>query len=646
MNRSLRLLLLCVVSSLLWPCNAAAALQDTYSADRKRFLEARTALNRGQLSRYRKLAARLQDYPLHQHLQYWEIRRRLSRQDNQDIQSFVDRDPDSALAAKLRRRWLYHLARNQRWPEFLAMYQPPQGVELQCYALQARLKTGDRDGLLEQALPLWLVGRSQPSACDPVFDLLSASALMTPERIWQRIRLAMDKRKLGLAGFLAKKLSAADRNWVRLWQAMHRRPAKTLKDPTLKEDLPIVREILRHGLRRLVRNHPEEAWAHWDRLAPQYRFDTEEAAQLERSMALSAAYQHHPRALEWLRRVPTSATDDNVLIWRIRAALGTNRWQDILTATAQLSDAEKQEPEWRYWRAQALYGQNRRVDAMQLIGELARERHYYGFLAADFLQWQYAMNDAAISAEAGELQTLEQRPGLLRAHELYQAGLIVDARREWLHETKRMTARELQLAARLAQDWGWHDRAILTVAKADHFSDLSLRFPLAYREQVEQTSKRYRLDPALIFGVIRQESAFMQDARSSAGALGLMQLMPSTGRNTARAERIRLSSNRSLLQSDKNISIGSAYLKRMLDRFDHSPVLATAAYNAGPHRVKRWRPEQNQSAAVWVERIPFKETRRYVRNILAYAAIFEWRMQQPITRLEQRMPEVAGADQP
>jgi soluble lytic murein transglycosylase len=251
------------------------------------------------------------------------------------------------------------------------------------------------------------------------------------------------------------------------------------------------------------------------------------------------------------------------------------------------------------------------------------------------------MNDARTEADADELSAIEQLPGVRRAHELYLLGNRLDARREWFYATEDMPAERLRLAALLANRWGWHDRAILSASQANYWSDLALRFPLPHRESIFTNARRYDLDPALIYGVIRQESIFMEDAVSAVGALGLMQLMPATGKQTARELNIQYGGNQALLQSERNIQLGSAYLNSLMIRYNGSPVLAAAAYNAGPSRVTRWLPEDaDMDATLWTERIPFKETRTYVRRVLTYATIFDWRLEQPVTRLSTRLPTV------
>ena len=638
-----RALYFSILIGLLAPLSGASAppAPDPLVEQRALFLEARAALNRGQRQQFRQLAGRIPDYPLQPYLQFWDLQRHLGTQTDADIRAFLDAHPDSSLERRLRTSWLRHLAGQGEWSRFLAFYEDPQGVELQCQALRARLaRKEQREALLEQARELWLVGHSQPGACDPVFDLLYDSPLMTGPLLWERIGLAMEAGRLELATFLARRLSAEDREWVRQWSDMHRRPAAMLARENLPTEGLLAQRVLHHGLIRLARHDPEQAFSRWEELRAQHDLDPEAAGPALRRMALSAAFAHHPRALEWLNQVPASAADDTVQQWRIRSALAEGNWRDVLDAQAALSRDERDRNEWRYWRARALHGLGRESEAMAEFTALAQERDYHGFLSADRLDWPYAMNDEPISASRAELEALERDPGVQRARELYRASLITDARREWFELTRRLAKRELELAARLAHQWGWHDRAIITTAHAAHYSDLDLRFPLLHREEVMRTAQRQGLDPALIFGVIRQESAFMQDARSPAGALGLMQLMPATGRMTARQEQVPLPNTQSLLQTDKNILLGSAYLRRMLDEFDQNTALATAAYNAGPHRVKRWRPDGEQEADVWVDRIPFHETRGYVRNVLAYTAIFEHRLELPITRLRDRLPEI------
>jgi len=631
-----------VIISLLGIAPGALAAKDPLQQERERFLEARSALNENRLDDYRQLAARLRDYPLHPYLEYWELQGRLRHASAREVTDFLERDATGLLGPRLRRSWLYTLAKRQDWKQFLAAYREPQSsAALQCYRLQALLHTGRADSITADALQLWLVGKSQDDACDPVFAHLDKQQLITTGLLWQRIRLAMDNGNTSLAGYLARRLPEQDAAWVTLWREAHNHPARTLESPQLAADTPHAREIILHALQRIARSDAPQARRRWRALRADYQFTGEEAAQLEKQIALSATWQDHPEAHEWLVEVPAAAVDGKVREWRIRTALAREDWPAVLAHIEALPAEEAHREEWRYWKSIAQEHTGERLPAMDGLERLAKERDYHAFLAADQLGWPYEMGDRPLAVDPAALQALADRGGFVRARELYRAGLLTEARREWQHATDALSGDELKLAAALARQWGWHDNAIFTVARSGDYSDLQLRFPLEHQAEIERHSGSYGLQPGHVFAVIRQESAFNPEARSHAGAMGLMQLMPRTGKATARLNNIPLAGTGSLLETDTNIRIGSAYLRQVMDKYDDSLVLASAAYNAGPHRVQRWLPEEDeQSAASWIALIPFTETRKYVQRVLEYAAIYDWRMKKPVTPLSKRMPGV------
>ncbi|HHH43819.1 MAG TPA: transglycosylase [Gammaproteobacteria bacterium] len=618
------------------------SLANTYDAEREQFLRAEAALKAGDRKTFEQLSQQLGDYPLHGYLEYWQLRRRLGKAKAGEVQDFLDRYDGQPVATRLRASWLHKLGKRRDWDTYLEFYRPQTAsVTLQCYDVRARLAKGDRKQALKDTLALWLVGTSRPDACDPAFDQLYASSLLTSARIWERVRLAFANQKSSLAVYLAKRLSAKDREWVKRWQYAHRRPTAALAKDWAGQDTPLVREILVHALRRLARHKPGQAWKHWQQVSKTHRFSHGQTGSVLQAIALHGALRRDPQAAEWLQAVPADAADTDIRQWRVRTALGNEDWDAVLHWIDELTPTERQADNWRYWKAYALDKKGETGDAYTEFARLSGERSYYGFLAADRLQRPYQMNDARLEHKPSQLDTVEQIPGIVRARELYLAGKHMEARREWFHTTGSLPQSQLKLAALLAHRWGWHDRAILTASRAGYWSDLTLRFPLPHRESIFAWASQYDLDPALIYGVIRQESAFMEDARSPVGALGLMQLMPATGKRTARALKIRYRGSQALLHSDQNIRLGSAYLNRLLQRFNGSPVLAAAAYNAGPHRVSRWLPgEHSVPASLWAERIPFRETRSYVRRVLAYATVFEWRLGRPLTRLSERMPAI------
>jgi soluble lytic murein transglycosylase len=305
------------------------------------------------------------------------------------------------------------------------------------------------------------------------------------------------------------------------------------------------------------------------------------------------------------------------------------------------SPASPSSQRWSYWTGRALESLGWHDDADTLYAELARERSYYGFLAADRIDADYQLNHRTLEYNDHELRLLAAQSGAMRARELFSLGRTVDARREWRMFTRGMSGDALARAAKLAYNWGWHGRAIMTVARTSHLDDLEMRFPLAYHDRVLEQARDKRLNPAWVYAIVRQESAFIADARSPAGAIGLMQIMPGTGRIIGRSLDKPLKNRRQLYDADVSLEFGSTYLRSLLDQLDEHPVLAAAAYNAGPHRVERWRPaEQTISADLWIENVPYRETREYLRRVVAYTTIYEQRLGRESARLSARLAPI------
>jgi soluble lytic murein transglycosylase len=559
-----------------------------------------------------------------------------------ELRRFLDENSQSAAADGVRRKWLKQLAARGDWATFLAEYREVEdGAELNCLRLNQLLRTDDNQaGLMNEIARLWQTGKRLSPACESVFTAWKKAGHMTAERVWERIRLAMDRRQLTLAGELARHLDPRERVWVSRWQAMHRDPVGELNNLRYPVETPVARMIVRHGIARLAARDPDTALAQWARLKEKHTFFGEDENHVLRHVGILAAQEQSPLALKLLAAVSADPGDEALHVWRVRTALREGNWELARRFIAALPQAAQQEGQWAYWKARTLENLGENDAAGKLYATLARSRGYYGFLAADRVNADYAMQHVAIEATPEEVSRLLARPGIQIARELHALGQPVEARRQWNWFIKRLTRRELAVAAVIAREWGWHDRAILTVAKSDHMDDLDVRFPVLYRELIEASAAEQGIDPGWIFGVVRQESAFAVDARSPVGALGLMQLMPATGRLTGRKNNIAVRSNQALLDIQNNIKLGSSYLKEVLKRNRGNQTLATAAYNAGPNRVTSWLPAAPLDAEIWVETIPFNETRDYVKNVLAYTAVYEHRLGQRPVRLQARMPTV------
>ena len=610
---------------------------DDLATQRESFDKVLKAQSTSRFTLARQLVSGLEEYPLYPYFRYYDLRRRLHRYPEPDVAQFLSAYDDSYLAMRLRLEWLKQLARSKRWQSFLQYYRPQESTKLRCIHLTARIKTGALEGVLADAKELWLIGKSQPDECDPAFERLYASELMTDELVWQRIRLAMEKGKSSLARYLGSKLHA--KRWQHsydLWSQARQNPQRVLRRSKLEDDAE-TREIVIYALKRLARRRLDLALATWQKIAPSLSFSEADAGLVAKNFAIAAAREEHEQRIALLDEVPPHYVDAEIERYRLREGIAERAWERLSRWTQSEPISDVSPLRWRYWRSRALEELGQGDEAHALLLELARERDYYGFLAADKLQQEYSFNFNPISPSPSENSALLAIPGVIRARELYFLDMAFQARREWAHELSKLGLRQQEVVANLAASWGWHDRAIFALGKAGSYDDLHLRFPVLFADLGEEYAQRRGLDPARVFAIIRSESAFMADARSPAGALGLMQIMPQTARETAKRIGMRFSSAKVLRKPKPNIAIGTAYLKLMLDRYDGNFAMAAAAYNAGPHRVRQWRRNSCTDSERWIDMIPFTETRRYVRRALFYTTVYEWRLEKKLTRLNSVM---------
>jgi soluble lytic murein transglycosylase len=361
-------------------------------------------------------------------------------------------------------------------------------------------------------------------------------------------------------------------------------------------------------------------------------------------IALWTARDNLPGAYKLLLKLPPAGQSDEVLRWRARSSLRDSRWQHLLTDIAAMPEAQRSSEEWRYWRAIAQIELGRALTALGDLESLRLERSFYGFLAADKLGKGYAFDHSHLLSDEIKLAALQLRPELTRARELFFVGQYGRGRSEWDAVIRHLSEEDKIQAAILANRWGWHSRAIAAAASLGEYDDLSIRYPLPYQDTFEEFSTLASISSTWAYGIARSESLFMRDVRSSAGAIGLMQLMPATGRTVAKEIKLPYAGLATLVDPESNIRLGTTYLGQMAARYGGNQVLATAAYNAGPHRVDRWLPEHGAiDARIWIENIPFNETRKYVKRVLAAQAIFHWRMTGKIRRLSDGLLLVQAA---
>ncbi|GAB4301158.1 MAG: lytic transglycosylase Slt [Thiohalomonadaceae bacterium] len=585
------------------------------------------------------MSAALHDYPLQPYLVAWQMtRQRVLAQEQ--VRAFLDSHGHTPFTLPVREQWLRQLAQAGRWKEYLADYRPSSRGELRCNYHYAQLRSGDEQAAWRGARALWLSANRQDATCNRLFAAWGKAGGLNDALRRQRLDLILRDGNMGFAKQIAAGLSETERNRVALWEKVHHYPALITSDARLQEDNADNRDIISYGLQRLARRDVQETLRLWRRVEDRYAFTPQQRADVLNAVTLRLALRGDAAALDWYRQIPATAVDGDVRHFAIRIALRHQRWQDALDALRALPAEEQADEEWQYWMARSQEALGDRQGAVQHYLAIATNSSYYGFLAADRLDMRYNLSHAPVTVHDGALATLQQHPAIRRAHEFLQLNLIPEARQEWEAAIAAMSPGERLAAGKLANSWGWHDRAALTLARADYFGDLEIRFPLAYTDVVMKEAESNTVDPAWVLAVARQESVMMPDARSPAGALGLMQLMPATGRKLAQQMKSGLNNLQQLLHPETNIRLGSYYLRQLERQFDGHAALATAAYNAGPKRVRQWTPEQSLDADIWIDTIPYAETRQYVRRVLAYSVFYDQRLEKPVVRLRDRLPAV------
>ncbi|WP_213663010.1 transglycosylase SLT domain-containing protein [Stutzerimonas stutzeri] len=626
MRSRLSNLLFCLCFSALAMDVSAASL----AQQRQLYDEAKRALTKGDSAPYRRHASALRDYPLEPYLAYEELTARLKTASTAEIEKFLAEHGDLPQISWMKLRWLRLLAARGDWPTFLKYYDPKLNfTELDCLFGQYQLGRGlpEGDATAER---LWLVGKSQPEACDVLFTQWTAKGGLTEERRWKRTKLAVEAGNYGLASFLSKNLSSL-RGHGELLVEVAQKPQMLSQTERFSGGHPAMADVVAIGLRRLARQDPEKALALLDGYARRHAFSAEEKVAIARQIGLTLAKRFDSRALQVMAEYDPELRDNTVSEWRARLLLRLGRWEDAYALTQRFPDELAKSNRWRYWRARSLeLAKPQNPQAISLYQPVAAERDFYGFLSADRIQAPYKLNHQPLALPPKLVQKVRNTAGIRRALEFHARGQIVDGRREWYHVSRLFSRDELVAQARLAYEMGWYFPAIRSISQAQYWDDLDIRFPMAHRSTLVNAAKAREIHPSWVFAITRQESAFMADARSHVGASGLMQLMPATAKETARRFGIPLSSPQQVLNPNVNIQLGAAYLSQIYAQFNGNRVLASAAYNAGPGRVRQWlRDAGHLSFDVWVENIPFDETRQYVQNVLTYSVIYGQKLNAP-----------------
>jgi len=612
-----------ILSSLL---ASAVTYANDENLQRKTFLQAEKQIWNTNSATYQSLYNQLHYYPLQPYLDQKRLMTNIKLSSASEINAFLIKYEGTPLDWPLRKKWLNYLAKRNKPLLFQRYFKATSNVELTCQYYRFQLQSGVLPSLiLPKVSSLWLVGKSQPKVCDPLFKQWQKAGYRTNEVIWQRIVLSADGGKHTLIPYLTTLLPKNEQYLAELWHKVRRNPTYVNRLAKFKDKTAREAEIVAYGLKRLIWRSPQQALDTYALAKSLLPFTAQQQQQITLKFALALASKNHLAANSWLEKVDDELFSSNLTQWYITDALRDQNWKNIKVKLSKLPEIAQQSLKWRYWYSRSLLATGELAAGNALLNELAQSRHYYGFLAASYLNKPANFQDMPLNVSTEEKALIIKSPEAKRAFELFAIGRFHHARQEWNYWLSKLNDREKLVASKIANEMHWYDRAIFTLAKVGYLDDVNLRFPLGFETEIKHYAGNEKINSAWAFAIARRESSFMSDANSPAGAKGLMQIMPGTAKQLAR----KTVSNRYLLNAKNNIKLGTKYLRNLLDRHDGNQVLATAAYNAGPYRVKSWLKDADSLPAdVWIETIPFKETREYVKSVLAYQQIYQHKVGQ------------------
>lgn len=590
------------------------------------FLSARDAFRAGDRNKLAHFAAQLDAYELAPYVENYRLRMFMGDGDSAAMQDFFQRHEGSYVAEKLRADWIRWLGKRSTWNEVEAQYARMIAPEpdVVCYSQQARLARHDQS-VLAEAEKLWLTQLEPPEPCRPVFDALVAGQPLSSEDIWHRAHRQIEANRTGWARQTMNYLPEGQMPNERAFDSVIKSPmAYLVRQPANWSASRSGRELAAMAIQRIAMNDPDAASRELEKIKAQ--LPAAESNWVWGQIALQAAKRHSPDALAWYEHAGNLALSDEAYQWKVRAALRSQEWGIVRDTVQAMPASLAALPEWTYWLGRAQKAGGRTTEADALFEKIAGQANFYGNLADEELGRAVMPPAPASPVSSEEEKASRENPGVRRALTFFRLEMRTEAVREWNWSLRGMNDRELLAAANLAKRNQIWDRAINTADRTKNEHDYSLRFLSPYGDQVRPAARNQSLDDAWVYGLMRQESRFITSAKSNVGASGLMQLMPATAKWVAKKIGLHNYHHGRVNETETNVLLGTSYMRLVMENLDQHPVLASAAYNAGPGRAKKWRADHPLEGAIYAETIPFSETRDYVKKVMSnsiyYSALF------------------------
>lgn len=607
---------------------AGLALSSTLFAqsDDTAFLTARDAFRAGDINKLERAIGQLGNHELTPYAENYRLRMWMDKGDPNNLRDFLQRNEGSYVAEKLRADWIRFLGKRAAWneveSEFPKLLAPEPDVT--CYNQQALLARDDRS-VLAEAEKLWLTMLEPPEPCRPILDALVASQKVTADDVWARARRQLEGNRpswtKATLNYLPESQMPDSRS---LDSVISSAMGYLVRQPANWNSNRAGRELAAFAIQRLAANDPRLAADELEKIKSKLQDSERQWAWSQ--IALHGAKKHMTEASGWYASAGKTALSDEGAQWKVRAALRAQEWGTVRDTIQAMPPALAAQPEWIYWLGRSLHAGGRTTEGNALFEKIAGQANFYGNLADEELGRTVVPPPKAKAPTAEEQKAAQDNPGIRRALAFFRVDLRTEAVKEWNWALRGMEDRELLAVANLAKRNQIWDRAINTADRTKNEHDFTLRFLSPYGETVRPAAQNQSLDDAWVYGLMRQESRFITSAKSNVGASGLMQLMPATAKWVAKKIGLRDFSHGRVNDTETNVLLGTSYMRLVMENLDNHPVLASAAYNAGPGRAKKWRADRPLEGAIYAETIPFSETRDYVKKVMSnavyYSAIF------------------------
>ncbi len=585
--------------------------------------KARKAYDKEDVAALKQYAVQLQaeNHLLAPYAEYWLIRRNIENIDNTKIAHFIAQHTDYAFADRLRGEYLKKLGLHKDWVAFSDEYAKYQleDAAVNCYAEEA-YHSHPNTGSLIGAKHLWLTASARPQDCDRLFDLMQDEGVVDEEAVMQRFRMALGKNRVSLARSIVQRSQHYKSRYQRLLKNAASKPQRIIDKQQASFKTRIGREINLYALITMAKKDTWKALSAFKKV--QNKFNVDERGYFYSMLGLVAAKRHEPEATIWFQKADIETMNDEQVSWFARATLRQRNWASLLMIIEKMPATVADEARWRYWKARALVARQRKDEAVGILTNLAVERHYYGWLSQDEIKNYKPKPLLHYKPTKKEISDIGRSAAVKRAEALFNIDLRWEAKREWAKAIEGFDDKRILAAAHFANNKQWYDVAVNTADRTKEWHDFSLRYLTPYKSLMQRAAGRYDVDLTWVYGITRQESRFMHYAKSHAGAAGLMQLMPTTARWAAKRAGVDNYKRSMIYELDTNINIGTYYLSYAEDTMKGNKIMATAGYNAGPSRAKRWRANEPLEGAIYAETIPFNETRVYVQRVMANAHMY------------------------